>query len=411
MQKIAGIKAKKILDSTGNWTIETTVVTDEGIFGVASVPSGESAGKYEAKKLPVEKAVEQVNGSISKALIGREISDQSGIDNCLISLDGTEDKSRLGANTVLSVSEAVAEAGAKSQNTPLYSFLAGAFNISDSFSVPTPLFNILEGGCHANNELDFQEFLFIPSRILPFSRQLQTGISFSHQTKLLVLKEGKRTGVGDEGGLSVHGLHNEEALLLMSDAAKDLKLEIGKDAFFGIDAAAGQFYREGQYFLKDNTNGISPDLLRKTYDKLLQAYPLSYLEDPFAEDDSDSWAKLVIKSGQKTEITGDDLTTSNLIRLEGVAKDKLITALIIKPNQVGTVSEAVKTALRAKDLGLTVIASHRGAETNSTFIADLAVAIGAKYAKLGGLSRGERIVKFNRLLEIEQEIGELGIRN
>ncbi|MEK7611349.1 MAG: phosphopyruvate hydratase [Patescibacteria group bacterium] len=411
MPKISGIKAKRILDSTGNWTIETTVFAGDGVYGIASVPSGESAGKYEAKKVPTDKAVELVNGSLNEALVGQEVSDQLGIDNCLITLDGTADKSKLGANTVLSVSEAVAEAGARSRKLPLFRFLAEAFNIDGPFSIPTPLFNILEGGCHANNELDFQEFLFIPSRTLPFSRQLEIGISFSHQTKMLALKEGKRTGVGDEGGLSVHGLHNEEALLLMNEVAKSLSLDAGKDVFFGIDAAAGQFYREGQYFLKENTQGISPDLLRKTYDKLLQTYQLSYLEDSFGEDDTGSWAKLVINHGEKTEVTGDDLTTSNLLRMEAAARDKLITAIIIKPNQVGTVSEAVKTALRAKELGLTVVASHRGAETNSSFIADLAVAIGAQYAKLGGLSRGERIAKFNRMLEIEQEIGELGIRN
>lgn len=411
MSKITKISAERILDSTGNWTIQTTVATEDGATGIASVPSGESAGKYEAKKVSPDKAVEFVNGSVGEALIGRSVSDQLGIDDYLITLDGTNDKSKLGANTTLSVSEAVSDAAANSRGVPLFRFLAEAFSITGPFSVPTPLFNILEGGCHANNDLDFQEFLFIPSQLLPFSKQLETGISFSRHIKGLLLKEGKRLGVGDEGGYSVHGLNNEDALLLMSEAAKSLSLEAGTEVFFGIDAAAGQFYRDGQYYLKENTRGISSDLLRKAYDKLLQTFPLSYLEDAFAEDDSDSWKKLVINSGQRTEITGDDLTTSNLLRVERMVKEKLLTAVIIKPNQVGTVSESIKTALRAKELGLTIIASHRGAETNSSFIADLAVAIGAKFAKLGGVSRGERIAKFNRMLEIEREIKELGIRN
>ncbi len=407
MGKIKEIRAEKIIDSTGNWTVQATILTDDGYRGTASVPSGESVGKYEAKKVSAELSVSIIKEKIAPEFIGQEIPSQPVLDERLIKIDGTADKSNLGANSILVISEASAEAASTSQNRPLYEYLADlAVFPSGSKSIPTPLFNLIEGGAHARNSLDFQEFIAIPDRSLPFAEKLAMGMSIFRSLKEKLTKAGVFWGIGDEGGLSVFQMDNEAALRFLIEVITGLGLKPGKDTDLGLDAAAGQFYDEGRYRLSNLGEKITPKSLSSLYSRFIKAYPIIYLEDPFVEDSLADWTDLCQTHGASVAVVGDDLVATNLKRLEEAQLAKAITAVIIKPNQIGTVTETINFAKKAREAGLTLVASHRGAETSSSFIADLAVGIGAKYVKFGGLSRGERVAKYNRLLEIAAELGK-----
>lgn len=407
MGKVKEIRAEKIIDSTGNWTVQATILTDDGYRGIASVPSGESVGKYEAKKISPELSVSIIKEKIAPEFIGQEISSQVVIDEQLIKIDGTADKSNLGANSTLVISEASAEAASASQNRPLYDYLSDLAGLSGgSKFIPTPLFNLIEGGAHARNSLDFQEFLVIPERNLSFTEKLAMGTAIFSALKETLTKAGVFWGIGDEGGLSVFQMDNEAALKFLIEIVTGLGLKPGKDMNLGLDAAAAQFYDEGRYRLNKLGEKITPEALSSLYNRLLKTYPIVYLEDPFVEDSLADWTDLCRTHGATVAVTGDDLTATNVARLEEVRLAKAITAVIIKPNQIGTVTETLAFAKKAREAGLTLVASHRGAETDSDFIADLAVGIGAKYVKFGGLSRGERVAKYNRLLEIDAELGK-----
>lgn len=415
MSKIAQILAREILNSKGIPTLEATVVLEDGSFGTASCPMGTSVSKYEAKEIRdqeaaryegmgVLKAVSNVTNVIYHKLVGMEATEHHNIDKALIELDSTPDKSNLGANSLLPVSMAVAKAAAKSLNMPLFVYLRHYTSLQNSpFKIPTPAFNILNGGKHAGNTLDFQEFMIIPVTSMPFKDALNMAVSIYHSLKVKLKDKGVSTLVGDEGGFGPSLTNNRDALVVLNDAI-GTKFRINYDVFFGLDAAANSFLNNGKYLIRDKESAITSKELATIYEGLNEEFNLLYLEDPFGEDDWEGWENLNTITSKSTLVVGDDLVSTNLQRLETAISKKAIGGVIIKPNQIGTVMEALAVSEVARNAGLKLIASHRSGETNDDFIADFAVAIGADYAKFGAPARGERVAKYNRLLEIEAQI-------
>jgi enolase len=418
MPKIAAVHAREILDSRGNPTIETTVWSDAGYAAVSSIPSGASTGKYEALELRdgdmsrfkgqgVLKAVENVNVTIATKIIGMDPTYQTKIDKALVDLDGTENKSKLGANAILSVSQAVCELGAIVTGRPTFRYLSEKYGLAalTAANMPTPIFNLINGGKHgAGNNLDFQEFHIIPSSSQSFTQALAAGDVIYQTLKGALVKRNAVYSVGDEGGFAPNLYTNTDALELLVESINASNYILGKDVFMGLDTAANSFYRDGKYSIKDKGQALGAEDMMEFYLQLNKDYQLLELEDPLNEDDFDNWAKLTSQLGKATMVVGDDLLVTNKKRLLKAIEKKACNAVLIKPNQIGTVSETVEVVKIAKEQGMSIVVSHRSGETVDDFIADFAVGVGADYVKFGAPARGERVVKYNRLMAIESAL-------
>lgn len=416
--KIYSITAREILDSRGDPTVETTIVLGSGYRGSASVPAGTSIGKYEAVELRdgdekrytgmgVLGAVKNVNTILSEKLKGMDALDQGALDKTMVDLDGTENKSKLGANAILSISLAAAVAAAHHMRQPLYRYLnklAGNGAPPAITKIPTPLFNIINGGKHGSGNLDFQEFHVIPASNKPFHMALEIGAEIYQAVKKILTYRNAVHSVGYEGGFAPNLFTNMEALDILMESVKTTSYRYGFDVFFGLDVAATYFKTPRGYEIKDRSIPFQGAELIDYYKILHEKYHLLLLEDPFDEDDWDNWVKITAALGNEILIIGDDLLSTNKERLERAVKDKACSAILMKPNQIGTLSEFLAVAFYAKQHGIRTIVSHRSGETNDTVIADLAVAIQSDYVKFGPPARGERVAKYNRLSEIETEL-------
>lgn len=417
--KIKQIIAREILDCRGIPTVEATVTLSDGVVASASCPSGTSVGTYEATELRdhdekrffgkgVLKAIENIEKIISPKLANMDPQKQPEIDKMLIELDGTQNKGHLGANATLSVSMAICRAASSSALLPLFLHIRQFVKRENlPLRVPTPLCNILNGGLHAGGNLDFQEFIIIPASSLAFSDALQVAIKTYASLEDVLKQHGLSTLVGNEGGFGPKLTKNAEAFEFLTRAVVNANLRVGFDVFFGLDAAANSFHKDKQYIIRDKPHSLSSDEMVALYDEINKQYNLLYLEDALYEDDWDGWAKLAKTISPKTIIVGDDLTVTNPYRLQMALDKQAITGIIIKPNQIGTVIEALAVVEVARAANLKIIVSHRSGETNDDFIADFAVAASADYVKFGAPVRGERVAKYNRLLQIEQQLKSL----
>lgn len=416
---IRDIFAREILDSRGNPTIEAEVLAGENIVGRAAVPSGASTGKYEVVELRdqeeryggkgVERAVENVNSCLAKAVIGMNVFDQKEIDRALCKADGTENKSNLGANAILGVSMAAARAAAKGLNIPLYRYLGGV----QAKKMPVPMMNILNGGVHADNPLDIQEFMIVPVRETSFRERLRICAEIYHMLRAVLKGKGLQTGVGDEGGFAPELADTKEALRTIRDAAERAGYRMGRDIMIALDVAASELYIEekgGYIFAGEGKKG--EPVVRTTeemisyYEELVEEFPIFSIEDPLDEEDWDGWKKLTKKIGNRVQLVGDDLFVTNAQRLRKGIELGAANAILIKVNQIGTLSETFETIKTAQEAGYNVIVSHRSGETEDTIIADIAVAFNTGQIKTGAPCRSERVAKYNRLLRIEEQIGE-----
>jgi len=414
MSNIADIHAREVIDSRGNPTVEAEVTLADGSFGRAIVPSGASTGEHEAVELRdgdaerysgkgVLKAVENVNGEIAEALANMDASDQRALDQKMIELDGTGNKGRLGANALLAVSMAAARAAGNSFGLPLYRYLGGA----GANTLPTPMMNILNGGAHADNNVDFQEFMVMPVGASSFSEALRWGVQVFHILKGVLKKRGYNTAVGDEGGFAPSVKSNVEAIEVVLEAIEKAGFKPGYEIAIALDPACSEFYKEGKYIFRKSDNSVkSSDDMVLFWSKWARDYPIVSIEDGLAEDDWDGWKNLTEQIGGKIQLVGDDLFVTNTERLqEGIDKG-VANSILIKVNQIGTVSETLDAIDLARRNGYTSIISHRSGESEDTFIADLAVATGAGQIKTGSASRTDRIAKYNQLLRIEEELGD-----
>jgi enolase len=413
MATIKSVKAREILDSRGNPTVEAEVVLADGTAGVASVPSGASTGKYEAvelrdgdksryRGLGVLKAVEHINTEIASAIAGMSALDQADIDQRLIELDGTANKARLGANAILATSLAVARAAAGFRGVPLYRYLGGA----RAKQLPVPMLNILNGGKHASGSVDFQEFMIVPVGAADFHKAMQMSSEVYHSLRRVLEDKRLSTNVGDEGGFAPQLPANEDALRLILTAVDRAGYKAGQDLFIALDPAASTFYQDGEYVLSREGVTLSPTEMIDYYVKLISDYPIVSIEDGLVEDDWANWSLLTARLGKKTQVVGDDLYATNMKRLEKGIDQKASNSILIKVNQIGTISETLAVIERARQAGWTTIVSHRSGETEDTTIADLAVASNAEFIKSGAPCRSERLAKYNRLLRIEEELGK-----
>ena len=413
MSAIVDIIAREIMDSRGNPTVEADVLLESGIIGRAAVPSGASTGTKEAVELRdgdkerylgkgVLQAVENVNTEICEAIIGLDAEDQSFIDATLIEVDGTENKARLGANAILAVSMACARAAAEESGLPLYRYLGG----SGMMQLPTPMMNIINGGAHAANSVDIQEFMIIPAGLSSFREALRCGAEVFHALNKILHKQGLATTVGDEGGFAPDLPSNESAIQYILEAISAAGYEPGRDVLLGLDCASSEFYKDGKYSLESEglqlSSGQFADYLSAWVDK----YPIISIEDGMSEHDWDGWKLLTDRMGKNIQLVGDDLFVTNAkILREGIAKG-VANSVLIKVNQIGTLTETFETIETAKRAGYTSVISHRSGETEDTTIADISVATNALQIKTGSLSRSERIAKYNQLLRIEEELGD-----
>ena len=416
--KIKSIKAREILDSRGNPTVQATVTLTNGIEGTASVPSGASTGVHEALELRdggkrydgkgVLKAVNNVNKKIALKLKGKDVRKQRNIDNIMLKLDGTPNKAKLGANAILAVSLACARAGAATAKTPLYKYIREAYKLKEKgWKLPTPTMNIINGGQHASNSLTVQEFMVVP-KAKTMAKRVQIGAEVFQALKKLLKAAGYQTLVGDEGGFAPNLKKNEDALDFIMKAIKKAGYVPGKDAYLASDLALSEYYdkKSGKYSLNDKTGKtkVSADEVIKTLDKWMKKYPIISLEDPLDEDDWVNWMKVTGFLGDKVSIVGDDLFVTNVERLQKGIDMGVGNAILIKLNQIGSLSETIDAIYLAKENKYKVSVSHRSGETSDTFIADLAVAVNADFIKTGSLSRSERVSKYNRLMKIEEEL-------
>ena len=415
MSAIKQIFAREILDCRGIPTIEATMYLDTGIAVTTSVPTSIAPGKYEAKELRdqnperysglgVQKAVENINTTINTALTGLDPAKQGDIDRLLIELDGTPDKSKLGANAILSASQAACKAGAASYNMPVYQYLALKYRLTEALTIPTPQFNLINGGKHGAGNLDFQEFLLVPSSRYSFNQGLQVGVEIFYELERQLISKNAIHSVGVEGGYAPNLFTNLDALEIIMMAIKQTTNEYGHDVFIGIDVAASSFFRSGKYTIKDRSQAFTNKEFIDYYQDLNDQYHIISLEDPLDEDDWDGWVSLMQEMGDKIMVIGDDLITTNMERAQKAISSKACSALLVKPNQMGTITETVEVIKLVREANWTVLVSHRSGETTDTFIADFAVGVGSDYCKFGAPSRGERISKYNRLLAIEAEI-------
>ncbi|MCX7112957.1 MAG: phosphopyruvate hydratase [Proteobacteria bacterium] len=417
MSKIVDVKAREVLDSRGNPTIEADVILESGVIGSAMVPSGASTGVREAIELRdgdkarylgkgVLKAVENVKTEIRSAVLGRDANDQEGLDACLIELDGTHNKARLGANALLAVSLANAHAAAKDNAKPLYQYL----NKTGEFILPVPMMNIINGGAHADNSVDLQEFMILPVGAPTFREALRYGTEVFHSLKKVLSAKGLATTVGDEGGFAPNLSSNEEALSVILEAIEKAGYKAGKDIYLGLDVASSEFYKNGAYVLEsEGGKSFTSAEFADFFASWVAKYPIISIEDGMAEGDWDGWKIMTEKLGSKIQLVGDDLFVTNpAILKEGIDKN-IANSILIKVNQIGTLTETLAAIQMAQDAGYTAVVSHRSGETEDTTIADLVVATGAGQIKTGSLSRSDRVAKYNRLLKIEEELGDKAV--
>ncbi len=415
MAQIQNIHARQILDSRGNPTVEVEVMTNSGIVGRAAVPSGASTGVHEAVELRdgdksrfmgkgVMKAVYNVNKTIAEQLRGFYIDDQKGIDRALIQLDGTENKAELGANAMLGVSLACAQAASQYHGLPLFNYIGGV----NANTLPIPLMNILNGGSHADNNIDFQEFMIMPVGAENFSEALRMGAEIFHNLKSVLKDSGFSTNVGDEGGFAPGLNSNEEAIEYVLKAIEKAGYKPGEEVFIALDPAASEFYNEEtkMYELKSNGKKLSSDEMADYWVNWTEKYPILSIEDGLAEDDWDGWARITQKIGNKIQLVGDDLFVTNVKRLARGIENSVANSILIKVNQIGTLTETIQAVELAHRNSYTSVMSHRSGETEDTFIADLAVALNTGLIKTGSASRSDRIAKYNQLLRIEESLGD-----
>ena len=416
MSEILSVKAREILDSRGNPTVEAEVLLDSGYLGSAAVPSGASTGSREALELRdgdpdrymgkgVLTAVNNVNEEIGPKLIGFEAIDQTGIDQLMIDLDGTENKGRLGANAILAVSMAVAKAAAAESELPLYRYLGGV----SAFLLPVPMMNVLNGGAHADNNLDIQEFMIVPVGAPSFGEALRMGVETFHNLKNVLKSKGLSTSVGDEGGFAPNLRSNEEAMEVIMQAIETAGYRPGEDIFIALDPAASEFYENGFYELKAEAKPRkSAQEMVEFYSAWVDRYPIISIEDGMAESDWKGWKALTEKLGANLQLVGDDIFVTNTKILSRGITEGIANSVLIKLNQIGTITETMQAINMAHRAGYTTVISHRSGETEDTMIADLAVAVGSGQIKTGSLSRSERLSKYNQLLRIEEELGSSG---
>lgn len=416
MAKISQIYAREIINSKADPTVEVTVLLDNGLFATSSCPTGTSLSSHEAKEIrdndPARflgrgnlTAVSNILNIISPKLKGLDVERQRDIDKILLELDSTPDKSKLGVNSILPVSTAIAKTAAKSMNMPLFVYIKQySSNQNAPYKIPTPVFNIINGGLHAGGNLDFQEFLIIPATSIEYPNTLNMAVSVYQSLKKTLKEKGTPTLVGDEGGFGPNLSSNRDALSLLGEAISNSNYKLNYDIFLGLDASANSFYKDGNYRIKDKDASLSAEDLVTIYQGINDEFNLLYLEDPLSEDDWSGWENLNKMTAKNTIIVGDDLTATNPQRLQTAISKHSIGGIIIKPNQIGTLTEALAVVEMARAAGLKIIASHRSGETNDDFIADFSVGIGADYVKFGAPVRGERVAKYNRLSEIYLQI-------
>ncbi len=412
--EIYDVIGREVLDSRGNPTVEVEIQLEDGTLGSAIVPSGASTGQFEAIEMRdgnerymgkgVQKAVKNVNDIIAPKLIGLDVFDQTFIDKMLIDLDGTDNKAKLGANAILGVSMAVARAAANALDVPLYKYLGGA----NAKTIPVPMMNIINGGEHADNSLDIQEFMVMPAGFCCFREALRAGAEIFHNLKKILKEGGHITSVGDEGGFAPNLGSNEEGLSVIVKAIEKAGYKPGEQVLIAMDAAASEFHNDDGTYHVDGEDKTADELL-DYYNELVEKYPIISIEDAFDEEDWDAFAKMQKKMGHKVQLVGDDLYVTNINRLKKGVEKEASNSILIKLNQIGSVTETLDTIEYAKTNNMTNVVSHRSGETEDTFIADLAVATNAGQIKTGSLSRTDRIAKYNRLLRIEEELGDAGV--
>lgn len=419
MPIIQYLEAREILDCRGVPTIETTLWLDNGLAVSSSVPTSISTGQYEAKELRdndpsrynglgVNQAVELINHEVGPKLKGLDPSKQGEIDHFLIELDGTPNKNRLGANTILCLSQCVCKAGAAMYQLPVYRYLALKYRLipGDKLSIPTPAFNLINGGKHGAGNLDFQEFLLIPSSRFSFKQGLQIGVEIFYALEDTLIHKNAIHSVGTDGGYAPNLFTNLDALEIILLAIKQTSHQYGHDVFLGLDVSANSFLKNGKYAIKDRSQAFSTKEFIDYYLDLNDQYHIFSLEDPLSEDDWGGWSAIVAELGSKILIIGDDFLSTNKTRVQRAIAEKAATSILVKPNQMGTITETVEVIKMAKDASWTVFVSNRSGETTDYFIADFAVGVGADYTKFGAPNRGERIIKYNRLLRIEEDISK-----
>ena len=419
MSTIKSIQARQILDSRGNPTVEADILLNDGSFGRAAAPSGASTGSLEALELRdgdksrylgkgVSKAVANINGPIQELLVGKDVLNQRDIDESMIALDATENKSSLGANAILAVSLAASKAAADSQSIPLYRHYASLFG-NERLSMPVPQMNIINGGEHADNSIDFQEFMILPTGLPTFSEALRAGTEVFHALKKVLHDRGLSTAVGDEGGFAPNLESNEAACVILMEAIESAGYEAGKDIMIGLDVASTEFYRDGKYHLEAEDKALDSSEFAEYIQAWVEKYPIITVEDGLAEDDWEGWADLTARVGSQIQLTGDDLFVTNTkILKQGIDKG-VANSILIKFNQIGSLTETLDAIKMAHAAGYKATISHRSGETEDTTIADLAVATGAGQIKTGSLCRSDRVAKYNQLLRIEQELGDEAI--
>jgi enolase len=419
MSYISEIFARQILDSRGNPTVEVDVITDEGALGRAAVPSGASTGIHEAVELRdddkkkyvgkgVLKAVKNVNDIIAPALLGNDIADQTGIDEMMIALDGTDNKGKLGANAILAVSMAVAKAAAEEASLPLYRYIGG----TNAKTLPIPMMNILNGGAHADNKIDFQEFMVMPVGATTFSEGLRWGVEIFHALKSVLKKKGFSTNVGDEGGFAPNIQSNEEAIETVLTAIQAAGYKTGSQIVIAMDAANSELWdgkKKKYVFHKSSGKEMTSEQLVKYWASWVKQYPIASIEDGMAEDDWAGWKMLTESVGSKCQLVGDDLFVTNVTRLQQGIDKKIANALLVKVNQIGTVTETINAVTLAQHNGYNTIMSHRSGETEDNTIADLAVALNCGQIKTGSASRSDRMAKYNQLIRIEELLGSSAV--
>jgi len=412
MSKIKSITARQIIDSRGNPTVEADVVLENGTMGRAAVPSGASTGAREAIELRdgdkskfmgkgVLKAIGHINKEIADVLVGQNVSDQVNIDNIMIKLDGTDNKSKLGANAILAVSMASAYAAANDKGIPLYEYL----KTGNDFSLPVPMMNIINGGEHADNSVDLQEFMIVPVGAKDIVQAIQMGSEVFHTLKNVLSAKGLNTTVGDEGGFAPDLSSNEEAIKVILEAIEKAGYKAGEDIMIAIDAASSEFYEDGKYHLKSEGKILTASEFIDVLEEWFNKYPIISIEDGLAEDDWDGWAELTERLGKKVQLVGDDLFVTNTEIFKKGIDNNIANSILIKVNQIGTLTETFAAIQMAKDAGYTVVVSHRSGETEDTTIADLAVATASGQIKTGSMSRSDRIAKYNQLLRINEQLG------
>jgi enolase len=415
MPAIIDITGREILDSRGNPTVEVDARLEDGTLGRAAVPSGASTGAHEAVELRdgakryggkgVEKAVAAVNGELFDALCGLDAAEQIRIDRTMIALDGTPNKARLGANAILGISLAVAKAAAQAAGLPLYRYVGGP----GARVLPVPMMNVINGGVHADNPIDFQEFMIVPAGAPSFREALRMGAEIFHTLKKALHDAGHNTNVGDEGGFAPNLKSPDEALTFISKAVEKAGYRLGDDVFFALDPASTEFFQNGKYELKGEGKSLAPDAMVKVYADLVARYPIISIEDGMAEDDWAGWKALTEAVGKKVQLVGDDLFVTNVARLERGIREGIANSILVKVNQIGTLTETLDAVDAAHRAAYKAVMSHRSGETEDATIADLAVATNCGQIKTGSLARSDRLAKYNQLLRIEEELGDTAI--